>query len=458
MQDYRKLVRHSGNEQLFLAVELAVLALQTGRPLNIHAHGLRGTGKTTIMRAAKALLPKIKRIKGCPFNCDPRNPTCPEHAGLSPLQISEIGVEEITMPLLEISHSAKLGTVVGSIDLQKLTGEQKAEAALLPGTLARANRGVVFIDEINRLADTAPELADVLLDLMGTKPGRLQIEETGLPKVVVPVTVSVWAASNPDEDPGPLENIRKQLSDRFDCSIMVSRPSNLEELVRIITMADEPQASQVYSPLELDFELWSQVTFPPELLELMARMYLEYDLESIRALQSWYHVARLHAVRSRRTIVSRKDLQATARLCLEHRMELTLINQLERELSQQDSRVVHNDGVTGSEESADQEDENVGQRVQAAGGETASGGFLSRLFRNLQDCSVARDSDKDSGVKEFSPYLSSLSRAGSITESIQGELRPPHDVDIVAPPLPARRLRELRTEQRVRGEGSRKDC
>ena len=62
---------------------------------------------------------------------------------------------------------------------------------------------------------------------MGTKPGRIQIEEAGLPIVEMPVKVSIWSASNPDEDPGPLEDIRRQLSDRFDFTVNVNRPTNL---------------------------------------------------------------------------------------------------------------------------------------------------------------------------------------------------------------------------------------
>jgi len=53
---------------------------------------------------------------------------------------------------------------------------------MLPGTLPQAHRGIVLVDEVNRLADTAPELTDILLDAMGTKPGRVQIEETVYPR------------------------------------------------------------------------------------------------------------------------------------------------------------------------------------------------------------------------------------------------------------------------------------
>ncbi|HEY8488546.1 MAG TPA: AAA family ATPase [Thermaerobacter sp.] len=241
MQDYATLIRHEGNRHLFEAVEMSIIAQLWGEPLHLHAEGVRGTGKTTILRAARRILPRIERIRGCPYNCDPQAPHCPLHAHWTPDQIAAHGTEWIPMPFREISPSAKVGTVTGSLDLARLTDATRPEAALLPGTLAQAHRGIVLVDEINRLADVAPELADCLLDVMGTKPGRLQIEETGLPPVEIPVRVAVWAASNPDEEPGPLEEIRRQLSDRFDLVLDVRRPGE-PWLVKRILMLGEARA------------------------------------------------------------------------------------------------------------------------------------------------------------------------------------------------------------------------
>ncbi|QIA27164.1 AAA family ATPase [Thermaerobacter sp. PB12/4term] len=238
MQDYASLIRHEGNRQLFEAVEMSIIAQLWGEPLHLHAEGVRGTGKTTILRAARRILPRIERIRGCPYNCDPQAPHCPLHAHWTPDQIAAHGTEWIPMPFREISPSAKVGTVTGSLDLGRLTDPGRPEAALLPGTLAQAHRGIVLVDEINRLADVAPELADCLLDVMGTKPGRLQIEETGLPPVEIPVRVAVWAASNPDEEPGPLEEIRRQLSDRFDLVLDVRRPGEPWLVKRILLLGE----------------------------------------------------------------------------------------------------------------------------------------------------------------------------------------------------------------------------
>lgn len=74
MSQYDRLIRHRGNKDLFRVVKMSVAALLSDRPFHIQAEGLRGTGKTTIMRAAQVLLSPVKRIKSCRYNCDPAQP------------------------------------------------------------------------------------------------------------------------------------------------------------------------------------------------------------------------------------------------------------------------------------------------------------------------------------------------------------------------------------------------
>ena len=119
MKNYLQLTRHTGNNSLFLAVEMSLISTLRGSPFHIHAEGLRGTGKTTIMRSVKKMLPKITRIKGCLYNCDPADPHCPQHKHMTPEEIASLGTEEIPVPFLEISHSAKIGTVAGTIRSQR---------------------------------------------------------------------------------------------------------------------------------------------------------------------------------------------------------------------------------------------------------------------------------------------------------------------------------------------------
>ena len=336
MKTYLQLTRHNGNSPLFLAVELSLISTLRGTPLHVHAEGLRGTGKTTIMRSVKQFLPLITRIKDCLYNCDPEQPHCPMHKDLSREEIATLGTEQIPVPFLEISHSAKIGTVAGSIDLGKLTNPSQPEAALLPGIIPQAHRGIIFVDEINRLADTSPEITDVLLDVMGTKPGRVQIEETGLPVVEVPVSVSVWAASNPDEEPGPLAEIRRQLSDRFDLVVPMGRPSTTEAVVDILLTNEAVKNEQGggdrdLSPQEVkrlqkfrqdiaNIAGENDLSMPEYLTNFLASIYINFNIESLRALEAITQAAMLHAALRKRSQMMISDIMAILPLVLGHRV------------------------------------------------------------------------------------------------------------------------------------------
>ncbi len=338
MIPFYKLERYEGNEDLFELVLMSIVSSYVGEPMHIHAEGLRGTGKTTIMRAAKDILPQIERIKGCIYNCDPNNPHCPHHRDLSAAQVAEIGTEIITMPFLEISHSAKVGTIAGSIDLTKLTDTDNPEARLLPGIIPQAHRGIIFIDEINRLADTSPEITDIMLDVMGNKPGHIQIEEAGLPVVDIPVNVSVWAASNPDEEPGALEEIRRQLSDRFDVVCYMGRPDSVDVLSQILkenSYSYKLQRAKQNANIEVDdigndkyrqdILKWAgdyrKAELPDFLRNYIARLYIKHNLESIRAIEAMQQGAVLHSIIKGRDKVLINDVTHMIRLVLKHRVD-----------------------------------------------------------------------------------------------------------------------------------------
>ncbi len=341
MKNYLQLARHEGNSALFDVVEMTVISSKWGVPLHLHAEGLRGTGKTTIMRAARDIFPRITRIKGCLYNCDPQRPHCPAHRDLHPDVIAQLETEEIPMPFLEISHSAKIGTIVGSIDLAGITDRTNPTAAILPGIIPQAHRGIIFIDEINRLADTSPELTDVLLDVMGTKPGRVQIEETGLPVVEIPVQVSVWAASNPDEEPGPLQDIRRQLADRFDLVIDMKRTDDPDAIASILKQASHVRIQEPVNPLDIHArnvrtrkELegiagkHAGLDLPDFLRNYIARLYVKYDIESFRAIEAIQHAALLNCALRQRDTVLVSDVIKVLPLALRHRVDLEILTRI----------------------------------------------------------------------------------------------------------------------------------
>lgn len=325
--------RHKGNEGLFLAVEMSVISTMVGIPLHVHAEGLRGTGKTTVMRFAARHLPRITRIRGCLYYCEAENPHCPEHArGKSP---GGWETEEVTMPFTEIGHAAKLGTVVGSIDLARLTDPSHPEASLLPGSIPQASRGIVFVDEINRLAETSPEITDVLLSVMGTKPGKLTIEETGLPPVEIEVRASVWAASNPDEDPGPLEHVRRQLADRFDLVVAVNRPTDPDVVEKMLSkrLDVSPQADPDFlKDLAAKAQRFRSVTVSRSILRYIAELYVSRNIESLRAVESLELCSRLTAAIRGRDEVTVDDLLTVAPMVLRHRVEPLVLAEILKDL------------------------------------------------------------------------------------------------------------------------------
>lgn len=354
MIPFGSLERYEGNEALFQIVMMSIVSSYSGEPLHLHAEGLRGTGKTTIMRAARDIMPRIKRIKDCIYNCDPRQPHCPEHRHMNQTEIAELGTEEIPMPFLEISHSAKVGTVAGSIDLAKLTDVSQPEAHLLPGIIPQAHRGIIFIDEINRLADTSPEITDILLDVMGNKPGHLQIEEAGLPAVDIQVSVSVWAASNPDEDPGPLEEVRRQLSDRFDLLCYMGRPDSVEIIADILKensyinrmnqagIKDDSRGKYQQQHYQQELINWAeqyqQFPMPDFLRSYIARLYLKHNLESIRAIEAIQQAALLYAVMQGRKEVLINDVNRVIPLALKHRVDADTLLRVINETNSRGSR------------------------------------------------------------------------------------------------------------------------
>ncbi len=309
MKINNNIVMHDGNRNLVECLKISALSTYMGVPVHIHATGLRGIGKTTIIRAFKNVLPYIERIKGCCFNCSPEHPVCNIHRGMSKEGIESIGREYISMPFLEISHSAKPGTVAGGIDLKKLIDKDNPEAALLLGTIPRANRGIIFIDEINRLAETSAQITDILLDVMGTKPGRIQIEETGLSDIELPVSISIWAASNPDEEPGHIKDIRKQLSDRFDFEVNVRRPESIEEIKEVICGPSRLYLEDLEHTLRMfSKERAKEPEVSDDIYLLMAKLYKNFDMESIRPIKSILQGAKILSMLEHRNYVTREDV------------------------------------------------------------------------------------------------------------------------------------------------------
>jgi len=181
--------------------------------------GDRGTGKSTAVRALAALLPPILVHPDCPYNAPPGAAVPGRHA--------QAGVEgvEIPTPVVDLPLGATEDRVVGTLDLERAlsSGERHFE----PGLLARANRGFLYIDEVNLLED---HLVDLLLDVAAS--GENVVEREGL-SIRHPARFVLVGSGNPEEG-----ELRPQLLDRFGLSVEVGSPKNLADRVEVIRRRD----------------------------------------------------------------------------------------------------------------------------------------------------------------------------------------------------------------------------
>ena len=196
---------------------------------------------------------------------------------------------------------------------------------------------------------------------MGTKPGRLQVEETGLPTFTLPVMCCVWAASNPDEEPGALEDIRRQLSDRFDFVVNMGRPQNHDTVKKILsgyTKEAESLWLQHGGSVPQKADALRKITLPDDLSSLLAELYVGFGIESLRAVEAISLGARARAAMNSRTRVLLDDIRGVLAITLRHRVDgATLIN-ISKFLDEYESRRGrHRDQDTAPDDSGDNVDE-----------------------------------------------------------------------------------------------------
>jgi len=213
-----------GQDDMKLALQLAAIDASIGGVL---VFGDRGTGKSTSVRALAALLPKMRMVVDCPYNCDPQ-----QVAGLCRqcgLREADAAAPKSTMqpvPVVDLPLGATEDRVVGALDLEKalVHGEKHFE----PGLLARANRGFLYVDEVNLLED---HLVDLLIDVAAS--GENVVEREGL-SVQHPAKFVLVGSGNPEEG-----ELRPQLLDRFGLSVEVKTPEDIDQRMLVVQRRDE---------------------------------------------------------------------------------------------------------------------------------------------------------------------------------------------------------------------------
>ncbi len=181
--------------------------------------GDRGTGKSTAVRALAALLPEIVAVEGCPVN-SARPEDVPDWVGARPTRMIKRPTPVIDLPL-----GATEDRVVGALDIERALS--RGEKAFEPGLLARANRGYLYIDEVNLLED---HIVDLLLDV--AQSGENVVEREGL-SIRHPARFVLVGSGNPEEG-----ELRPQLLDRFGLSVEVTSPRDVATRVEVMRRRD----------------------------------------------------------------------------------------------------------------------------------------------------------------------------------------------------------------------------
>ena len=210
-----------GQEDMKLAILVAALEPSIGGVLVM---GDRGTGKSTAVRGLAALLPTMTVVKECAYGCDPK-PMAGMCAMCSVGAKTKPKTEQRPVPVVDLPLGATEDRVLGALDIEKAL--TLGEKAFEPGLLAKANRGFLYIDEVNLLDD---HLVDLLIDVAAS--GQNVVEREGL-SVRHPARFVLVGSGNPEEG-----ELRPQLLDRFGLAVEVKTPTDMPSRVEIIKRRD----------------------------------------------------------------------------------------------------------------------------------------------------------------------------------------------------------------------------
>ena len=184
--------------------------------------GDRGTGKSTTIRALADLLPAIEVVEGDPYNSSLEDPDLQSNDVRERIDSgSDIQKGEKQVPMIDLPLGATEDRLCGTIDIEKALSE--GVRAFEPGLLAKANRGLLYVDEVNLLDD---HLVDVLLDSAAS--GWNTVEREGI-SVRHPARFVLIGSGNPEEG-----ELRPQLLDRFGMSVEVRTVREAKLRVQVV--------------------------------------------------------------------------------------------------------------------------------------------------------------------------------------------------------------------------------
>jgi len=340
-----------GQERMKRALILNAVSPRIGGVL---IRGERGTAKSTAARALSALLPQVSVHQDCRFGCDPESPhtwctECREH--------DQHKVAQRQTPFVNLPVSATEDRVVGTLDIEKAI--QKGERHFDPGVLAAANRGLLYIDEVNLLDD---HVVDLLLDSAAM--GMNIVEREGI-SFSHPARFILVGTMNPEEG-----DLRPQLLDRFALSVEIRGIRGYQERVLIMErnlafeddsdgFREQWQASEqeLSERIARAREFVDQITYTRRNLLSIASLSEALNVDGHRADLVILKAARAQAAFDGRAAINERDIALAAELAYPHRIKRGPFDQSELGLSELQERIEELKGATASTEEEGEQSE-----------------------------------------------------------------------------------------------------
>ena len=307
-----------GQDEMKLAIQIVAIDPKVG---GILALGDRGTGKSTAVRALAALLPPVPVVVGCRYGCDPASNSaiCSDCASLK-VAGKRPKTETRPVPVVDLPLGASEDRVVGALDLEKALSQ--GVKAFSPGLLAQANRGFLYIDEVNLLED---HLVDLLIDVAAS--GENVVEREGL-SVRHPARFVLVGSGNPEEG-----ELRPQLLDRFGLSVEVRTPQDIDQRIAVIKRRDafERDAQGFREEWAAENErlrdhivkarkLLDKVKVGDDLLRLCAQLCQSLGTDGLRAELTLMRACRSLAAMQGHKAATPAHLRTVAPMALRHRL------------------------------------------------------------------------------------------------------------------------------------------
>lgn len=307
-----------GQEEMKLALLLNVIDPKIG---GVMIMGDRGTGKSTTIRALADVLPEIEVVSGDPFNSHPNDLSLMSDLVKQQLESGEaIQVSTKKVPMVDLPLGATEDRVCGTIDIERALSE--GVKAFEPGLLAQANRGILYVDEVNLLDD---HLVDVLLDSAAS--GWNTVEREGI-SIRHPARFVLVGSGNPEEG-----ELRPQLLDRFGLHAEIRTVKDPTLRVQIVEQRSEfdqdpdtflekykPEQEELQQKLISAQQRLKDVTIDQDLKIKISQVCAELDVDGLRGDIVTNRTAKALTALEGRTEVTVEDVRRVIVMALRHRL------------------------------------------------------------------------------------------------------------------------------------------